>query len=462
MDLTIREYLDDLKGKKVTVLGIGVSNAPLIRMLLRAGGDVTACDTRTREDFGGQIEALESLGAHVHLGEDYLDYLDDQAVVFRTPGMRPDVTQLLAARERGSVITSEMEVFFQVCPCHIIGVTGSDGKTTTTTIISELLKAAGKNVYVGGNIGKPLLSDVEGMEPEDWAVVELSSFQLMTMDKSPEIAVVTNLAPNHLDVHRSMGEYISAKENIFTHQKPEDRVILNEDNDITRAFAAGAMSRVTLFSRKRELERGVFLREGTIWVANESGSRPVLPRSGILLPGDHNVENYMAAIGAVDGLVPDEVIRAFAAKFNGVEHRIELVRTLNGARYYNDSIASSPTRTIAGLKCFPEKVILIAGGYDKHIPFDALGPEITAHVKLLILTGDTAPKIRAAVEAASGYADGNPVIQEFHEFKDAVLAAHKAAGDGDVVILSPACASFDKFKNFMERGDAFKQIVREL
>ena len=463
MRLTIREYLESLKGQKVTVLGIGVSNTPLIQMLLRAGAKVTACDKRGREDFDGRIEALESLGAVVHLGEDYLDYLEGQDVIFRTPGLRPDVPQLMAARERGSVLTSEMEVFFQVCPCPIIGVTGSDGKTTTTTIIAGLLKAAGYNVYLGGNIGKPLLPDAEMMEPEDFAVVELSSFQLMTMDLSPHIAVVTNLAPNHLDVHRSMGEYISAKENIFIHQTAEDTVILNADNDITRSFAPGAPGKVRFFSRKEEPEGpSVFLRDNAIWVSDGKGSRTVLPREAILLPGDHNVENYMAAIGAVEGLVDDQIIRDFAARFNGVEHRIELVRTLDEVRYYNDSIASSPTRTIAGLKCFPEKVILIAGGYDKHIPFDDLGPAITQHVKCLILTGDTSSKIRSAVEQAPGYAEGSPMIQEYHEFRDAVLAAHKAARPGDVVILSPACASFDHFKNFMERGDAFKKIVRAL
>ena len=463
MEFTIQSYLESVEGKRVAVLGIGISNTPLIQLLVRAGAKVTACDKRTREEFDGRIEAMESLGVKVYLGADYLDHLRGQDIIFRTPGMRPDLPQLKAAVEGGSLLTSEMEVFFQVCPCPIIGVTGSDGKTTTTTIIAELLKAAGKNVYVGGNIGKPLLSETEMMESDDVAVVELSSFQLMTMDLSPHIAVVTNLAPNHLDVHKSMGEYISAKENIFLHQTAEDRVILNADNDITRSFVDTAPGAVTLFSRKEEPEgSAVFLREDAIWLRDGEEERMVLPRKDILLPGDHNVENYMAAIAAVKDFVPDEVIRTFAAKFSGVEHRIELVRKLNGVRYYNDSIASSPTRTIAGLRCFPEKVILIAGGYDKHIPFDELGPEIVSHVKRLVLTGDTASKIRAAVESAPEYTQGAPVIEEYHDFNDAVLAAHRAAGEGDVVILSPACASFDKFKNFMERGEAFKKIIRDL
>ena len=459
--MTIQEYLAGLKGKHVAVIGIGVSNTPLIKMLLRSGIKVTACDKRSQEDLGGVAEELESLGARLYLGEDYLKHLDHD-VIFRTPGLRPDVPELEAAKARGSVVTSEMEVFFQVCPCRRIGVTGSDGKTTTTTIISELLRRAGYHVYVGGNIGKPLLPDVSGMEPEDIAVLELSSFQLMTMDLSPEIAVVTNLAPNHLDVHKSMGEYIAAKENIFSHQGKDGLAVFNADNEITQALSATAPGRVTLFSRREVLERGVYVKDGAIWCTNEAGTREVLPLSGILLPGEHNVENYMAAIAAVDALVPDEVIRSFAGTFQGVEHRIELVRTVDGVRYYNDSIASSPSRTIAGLRSFPEQVILIAGGYDKHIPFDVLGPEIIKHVKHLILTGDTAGKIRAAVEGTEGYEPGKPDITVIEDFKLAVMAARNLAREGDVVLLSPACASFDKFKNFMERGNAFKTIIRGL
>ena len=454
----IQEYLSGLKGKRVAVIGIGVSNTPLIKMLLRAGVKVTACDKKPMSAFAGLAEELESLGAKLRLGEDYLEDLDFE-VIFRTPGMRPDLPQLVSALQKGAILTSEMEVFFQVCPCQIIAVTGSDGKTTTTTIIAELLKAAGRTVYVGGNIGKPLLPDVDGMEPDDIAVLELSSFQLMTMQQSPGIAVVTNLAPNHLDVHKSMEEYMEAKENIFLHQDEDGLLVVNADNDITRGFAAEAPGRVAMFSRQSEPERGAFLRDGVIWVRNSMHERPVLPVEDILLPGAHNVENYMAAVTALDGLVPDGVVREFAKKFAGVEHRIELVRTLNGVRYYNDSIASSPSRTIAGLRSFSQKVILIAGGYDKHIPFDVLGPEITAHVKELFLTGHTAGKIREAVEASPDYLPAALPIHVIDDFDQAVLAAHRAARPGDVVILSPACASFDKFRNFMERGAAFKKII---
>lgn len=456
--MTVSEYLSSLKHKQVAVIGIGVSNTPLIRMLLRAGVDVTACDKNTKEGLGGIAEELESLGARLQLGENYMADLEDYDVIFRTPGLRPDVPELVKARAKGAEITSEMEVFFRVCPCKIVAVTGSDGKTTTTTIISELLKAAGYNVYVGGNIGKPLLPDAAGMEAGDIAVLELSSFQLMTMTKSPDIAVVTNVTPNHLDVHKSMSEYIAAKENVFVHQTAKNLAVFNLDNDITRAFSEKAVGKSVCFSRQEELEQGVYVKNNAIW----SGSREVLPLDGVLIPGVHNVENYMAAIAAVESLVDDETIRKVAKAFGGVEHRIELVRTLNGVRYYNDSIASSPTRTIAGLRSFKEKVILIAGGYDKKIPFDELGPEIIEHVKALVLTGDTAPKIRAAVEAVPGYSGSDPEIMEFGDFKRAVLAAHELAEPGDVVILSPACASFDKFKNFMLRGEAFKKIIYEL
>lgn len=454
----IREYFDSLRGKRIAVIGMGVSNTPLIRMLLRADLDVTVCDRAQRERVEEQAEELESLGARLRLGEAYLEGLD-QDVIFRTPGLHPGHPALEAARARGAEVTSEMELFFRLCPCRLIGVTGSDGKTTTTTIIAELLKAAGRTVHVGGNIGQPLLCQADDMEPEDWAVLELSSFQLMTMDRSPHIAVVTNLAPNHLDVHKDMAEYVAAKENIFRYQRPGDIAVFNQDNDITRQQAGRAVGTVRLFSRRSEPEEGVFLRGEDILCRHNGQERRIMTTADIRLPGVHNVENYMAAIAAVEGLVPDGIIRDFARTFNGVEHRIELVRTYHGVRYYNDSIASSPSRTIAGLRSFPEQVILIAGGYDKHIPFDVLGPEIVEHVKLLVLCGATAGKIRAAVEQAPGYRPDHPEILEVTPFQRAVEAARDRAQPSDVVTLSPACAAFDQFKNFMERGKTFKAIV---
>ena len=457
--MKFEEYLSSLRNKTVAVIGIGVSNRPLIELLLSRGVAVTACDKKDRATLGALAEELVGKGCRLRLGPDYLKDLTED-VIFRTPGMRPDLPELNAAVERGSTLTSEMEVFFEVCPCPILAVTGSDGKTTTTTIIAELLRAAGKTVHLGGNIGHPLLSETGGMRAEDIAVLELSSFQLMTMTRSPHIAVVTNLAPNHLDVHKDYAEYISAKENIFTHQKAEDIAVFNADNDITLEESGRVPGRARLFSRQRELEDGVFLRDSAIVCRRGGVEREVLRLSGIKLPGVHNVENYMAAIAAVDGLVPDEIIRKFAAEFGGVEHRIELVRELNGVRYYNDSIASSPSRTIAGLRSFDQKIILIAGGKDKGIPYDALGQEVNEHVKLLILCGATAEVIRRAVERAENYRELE--IAEVSDYQEAVSLAQSRAKEGDVVMLSPASTSFDRFANFMERGRVFKEIVNAL
>ena len=459
------EYLSSLRNKTVAVIGIGVSNRPLIELLLSRGVAVTACDKKDRATLGAPAEELVGKGCRLRLGPDYLKDLTED-VIFRTPGMRPDLPELNAAVERGSTLTSEMEVFFEVCPCPILAVTGSDGKTTTTTIIAELLRAAGKTVHLGGNIGHPLLSETGGMKAGDIAVLELSSFQLMTMTRSPHIAVVTNLAPNHLDVHKDYAEYISAKENIFTHQSASDIAVFNADNEVTRSFVGRQRGALRTFSRRETGERGAYLApddagEGqAIWMSNENGCRQVLSLAEIKLPGVHNVENYMAAIAAVDRLVPDKIIRDFAKNFGGVEHRIELVRELDGVRYYNDSIASSPSRTIAGLNAFPEKVILIAGGKDKGISYGSLGPVVNEHVKLLILCGATAGVIRASVEQAENY--GGLEIADVEDYHQAVSLARSRAKEGDVIILSPASTSFDRFANFMERGRVFKEIVNSL
>ena len=457
--MTFEEYLASLRTKTVAVMGIGVSNRPLIELLLSRNIRVTARDRKDREALGDLADSLERQGCHLRLGPDYLEDLTED-VIFRTPGMRPDLPQLTAAVERGSVLTSEMEVFFAVCPCPKIAVTGSDGKTTTTTIIAKLLEATGKTVHLGGNIGHPLLAETGDMRPTDVAVLELSSFQLMTMTQSPHMAVVTNLAPNHLDVHKDFAEYISAKENIFTHQTAEDIAVFNADNDLTLEEASRTPGHARLFSRRREVEDGVFLRGAQMIARRDGQERAVMAVSDIKLPGLHNVENYLAAIAVVDGLVPDGVIRDFAREFGGVEHRIELIRTRKGVRWYNDSIASSPSRTMAGLRSFPEEVILIAGGKDKGIPYDELGPVINGHVKLLILCGATAEVIRRAAESAENYAGLE--ITEVQDYHEAVALADSRAEEGDVVILSPASTSFDRFANFMERGRVFKEIVNAL
>ena len=457
--MKFEEYFDKLKGKNVAVIGIGVSNRPLIELLLSHGIAVTACDRKDRAALGDLADQLEARGCQLQLGEGYLEGLS-QDVIFRTPGMRPDLPQLERAIQGGSRLTSEMEAFFSVCPCPIIAVTGSDGKTTTSSIIAELLRAAGHKVYLGGNIGHPLLAEAGEMKETDLVVLELSSFQLLTMTQSPHIAVMTNLAPNHLDVHKDFAEYISAKENIFTHQYSKDIAVFNQDNAITREQSSRAKGTVRLFSRKVEVAEGVFLRGDTIICRKNGAEREVLKTSDIRLPGVHNVENYMAAIAAVEGLVPDQVIRTVARTFNGVEHRIELVRILHGVRYYNDSIATSPDRTIAGLNSFDQKVILIAGGKNKGIPYDSVGPVINDHVKLLILCGATAGVIRDAVEQAENY-QGLEIV-DVNDYQEALAIAQSHAREGDVVILSPASTAFDRFANFMERGKVFKEIVNSL
>ena len=449
----LESYFTSLQGKNIVVLGLGVSNRPLVRLLLRYGCTVTGCDKTPYEKLDAEVLELERMGCRLQTGESYLDHLAAD-LVFRTPGMHPENPALVGLRQKGAEVTSEMEVFFELCPCTILAVTGSDGKTTTTTLISEMLKAAGKTVWLGGNIGTPLLPLLDEMKATDFAVVELSSFQLMDMRRSPHVAVVTNLAPNHLDVHKDMDEYVEAKKNLFRFQTADDVLVINADNDITAAFKGKGSTRT--FSRKGKadvcLSDGVICRDGVA----------VLDTKDIVIPGVHNVENYMAAILAVESLVDDDIIRKVARSFGGVEHRIELVRVKDGVKFYNDSIASSPSRTIAGLNSFNEKVLLIAGGYDKHIPYDVLGPVICNHVKRLYVNGATAEQIRAAVENAPEYTSGNPEIIDCGDFTTAV---HRAAADakvGDIVLMSPASAAFDQFKNFMVRGDYFKKLIKEL
>lgn len=441
-----------LQFKTASVCGIGVSNRPLIDFLCRHGVTVTARDRKEREQLEPLATELEAKGVRVVCGEGYLRGIDD-AYIFRAPGIRYDKPELAEAVERGTVLTSEMELFFALAPTRIIGVTGSDGKTTTTTLIAKMLTHAGYRVHLGGNIGRPLLPDVEQMEPEDIAVVELSSFQLHTMKQSPDIAVVTNVSPNHLDYHTDMAEYINAKRNIYLHPRNR-RLILNYRNDITRDMAKTARqdAEIVFFNREGEVE----LRDGAIY---DHGER-VISSDEILLPGAHNRENYMAAIGAVRALVGDEAIAAVARTFPGVAHRCELVRTIRGVRYYNSSIDSSPTRTIAALSNFAQPLIVICGGYDKHIPFTPLAGPLCERCRVIVLTGATGPRIRAELDAyLAQHPEVHPVIAEEPEFDAAVACAHRYAQPGDIVLLSPACASFDAFPNFEVRGERFRAIV---
>ena len=463
MDKRIENFFKSMNGKKIAFCGIGTSNLPLIELFIKYGASVTACDRRTREQLGDSADVAQKAGAKLSLGDDYLKNLDVD-IVFRTPGMRYYMDELVEMRNRGVVVTSEMEVFFDLCPCKIYAITGSDGKTTTTSIIAQMLQAQGKTVHLGGNIGKPLLPEIESIGYDDAAVVELSSFQLISMRKGPDVAVVTNLAPNHLDIHKDMQEYIDAKKNLVIHQGAFSRVVLNKDNEITNGFEAECRGRVLKFSRKSQLNNGAYLDENNNIVFADNGKKTVVMNiADIKIPGMHNVENYMAAISAVWGEVSVENIVNVAKTFAGVEHRAEFVREFEGVKYYNDSIASSPTRTALGtLSLYDFKIILIAGGYDKKIPYDGLGPVICDKVKYLILMGATAPKIKAAVLNADNYSDGNPTIIEVSNMEEAVAKAREVAKPGDLVSMSPASASFDLYKNFDQRGKHFKSIVNGL
>ncbi len=447
--MTYRDYLDDIRDKNVGFLGLGRSNMPLIRMLANEGVAVTVRDKKPIEALGDMGDEVKRLGVTLLTGDEYLDRLDIHDVLYKTPVIRPDLPALSEAEAKGTVIMSEMELFFELCPCKIFAVTGSDGKTTTTTLIYEMLKAAGFRCHLGGNIGRPLIGDIEDIKETDMAVVELSSFQLFTMKHSADVAVVTNLSENHLDWHTDFAEYINAKKAVFRYQTEKDLLVLNADNPYTAAMTGEARGEVRTFS----LENKAFVHfDGqAIFLDGER----VMAREDIRLPGVHNVANYMAAMAAVYDYVPFDVMRGVAGTFAGVEHRIEFVRSYRGASYYNDSIGSSPARTKATLSSFDKKVILIAGGYDKHLSYDDLGEVIASKVRSLVLVGQTSEKIRAA---AREKAPKLPTVM-FDSFERAVTYARDIAKEGDIVVLSPASASFDMFQNFEERGRTFKAIV---
>ena len=455
-------FFKSIKGQKIAFCGIGKSNLPLIYKFIEKGAEVYACDRRDRSQLApGQAEELESAGAKLILGDGYLNNLNVD-IIFRTPGMNYFLPELTEARKKGIVVTSEMEVFFDLCPCKIFAVTGSDGKTTTTTLIATMLKEQGYTVHLGGNIGTPLLPIIEEISENDIAVAELSSFQLISMRKSPDVSVVTNVAPNHLDVHKTMDEYIDAKKNIFMHQNAFTRTVLNADNEITASFADEVRGTLSYFSYNSPVSRGAYLDGDDICVADKNGVVKIMNKHEIRIPGEHNVENYLAAISAVWGYVDVETIVKVAREFGGVEHRIEFVREKDGVKYYNDSIATSPTRTIAGLKAFNQKLIVLAGGYDKHIPFDPLAPYAVEKIKVLILTGPTADAIEKAIRSDKNFDNCGMKILRSENLEQSVKMAHESAKQGDIVSLSPACASFDAYPNFEERGNHYKKLVNEL
>ncbi|MBR5521050.1 MAG: UDP-N-acetylmuramoyl-L-alanine--D-glutamate ligase [Oscillospiraceae bacterium] len=462
MNRKASEFFHGLKGKKVAFIGAGVSHKKLIEIFSRKGAVVTLCDKKQLEGFGEYADTLKQLGVNLSLGEDYLEGLKNQDMIMRTPGFEYYTKELQDRIAEGIQVTSEMELFFELCPCKIYAVTGSDGKTTTTTLISEMLKETGKTVHLGGNIGKALLPEVETMQPDDVAVVELSSFQLISMKQSPDVAVVTNVTPNHLDHHKDMQEYIDAKRNILLYQDRNCKAVLGYENEVSRNMEDDVKGKCVFFTRLTDISHwpdcGYIDNDGMLCV----GAEKIVHQDSVALRGKHNLENLLAAFCAVNGEVPFDVMTKVASEFNGVEHRIEPVRTLNGVQWFNDSIASSPTRTIAGLKSFPQKICIIAGGYDKKIPYEPLAQPVIDNVKLLVVMGQTGPLIEQVIVNHPDYEKSGIRILHADSMEQAVRLMYENTQPGDIVSLSPASASFDLYPNFEVRGRHYKELVNKL
>ena len=462
MNERLQQFKTYIKNKKVALLGMGISNRAAVDFLLSAGAILSARDKNPTPD-AEITEFLTSRGVTMIYGENYLSDITED-VVFKSPGIRYDIPALSEAAEKGTVITSEMEIFVNLCPAKLFAVTGSDGKTTTTTLVSKMLEKTaektGAKVYLGGNIGTPLLPYLEEMTENDFAVLELSSFQLHTMQPAPVSAIITNVTPNHLNWHTSMEEYVESKKNIYRGQTEGCRLVLNANNEITVSMADEAKANVTFFAFGNEPKNKpcCYFENGNLYYDDDE-KQLIMTRKDIRLVGNHNVENYMAAIACVWGYVDVSDMIDVARTFNGVAHRIEFIAEKDGIRFYNSSIDTSPTRTLAALSSFEEKLIVIVGGYDKHIPIDPLIAPLAEKAKFVVATGDTGLSVLSAL-AAHGYDKKN--MAYLGDFDAAVRFAAETADEGDTVLLSPAAASFDAFKNFEERGNRFRMIVEKL
>ena len=459
----LEEFNKYLRNRKVAIIGLGVSNIPLLDYMNDRDAIVTVFDERTIDKIPTEaLEKIRQYEINSYFGEDCLKNLEGFDIIFRSPSCMPNREEIQEEVNRGAIITSEIEMVLQMSPSTVIGVTGSDGKTTTTTLIYEIIKAKGYKCFLGGNIGTPLFTRIEEMMPEDIVVLEMSSFQLMDMEISPNISVITNITPNHLNIHKDYEEYIDAKKNIFKYQDKNGIVILNYDNELTREAIKEANGKVIFFSSKEKLSDGIILDNGTIKECKDRVRRHILDTKNMKLRGNHNYENACAAIAATSSLVDVDTQIDVISNFGGVEHRLELVREINGVKWYNDSIGTSPTRTIAGLNSFDEEIILIAGGYDKHLDYKPLAKPILDKVKALILMGQTADKIFYAVKEEAE--EQNKQIETYmcESLEDTVKMARKVAKNGQIVLFSPASASFDLFKNFEERGQKFKELVNRI
>ena len=447
MNSKLDEFNKRLLNGKVAIIGLGVSNLPLLDYLYNLG----CKDVVLFNDKEISVD-VSKYGYQVYEGEGYLDHLVGFDIIFRAPGCLPSQEELVREKERGAYITTEVEEVLKLSPAKTIGVTGSDGKTTTTTLIDLVLRSNGYKTYLGGNIGVPLFTKIGEMTKDDVVVLELSSFQLMDMDVSPDIAVITNISPNHLDKHKDYQEYIDAKKCIF---KNNDNgiLVLNHDNEITSKFTSSR--EIRYFSRYEETN-AFYVMNGMICYKEKE----VFDTKKLHIRGVHNHENICACMSAVIDMVDMEKSFQAISEFKGVEHRLEFVREVDGVKWYNDSVSSSPTRTIAGLNSYNERIVLIAGGYDKNLDYTPLARPILDKVSKLILFGATKNKIYDAVMKEKTNENIDIYVED--GLDEVIARAREVAVPGEVVLFSPASASFDMFKNFADRGDKFKDKVRSL
>ena len=459
----LNEFNEYIRYRKIAIIGLGVSNLPLLDYLYEKKARVTVFDERDIDSISKEImDKITSHNFEFNLGKKCLENLKGFDVIFRSPSCLPTRQELKAEADRGAIVTTEIEMLMEMCPCKIIGVTGSDGKTTTTSLINAILKESGYTTHLGGNIGTPLFTKLSEIKQDDILVLELSSFQLMGMNISPDIAVITNITPNHLNIHKDYQEYIDAKKNIFKHQKEDGIVVLNYDNEITRECGKEANGKVIYFSSKEKLDDGYIVDEGVIKECDEKVRKHLLDTKEVILRGNHNFENIATAIAATRNFVKIEEAVETIKKFKPVEHRLEYIKTIDNVKWYNDSVSSSPTRTIAGLYAFDEEIVLIAGGYDKNLDYTPIAKPIVEKVKTLILLGQTSGKIFEAVKNELDQQKKNLDIYMCESLEETVKIAKKSAKQGQIVLFSPASASFDMFKNFADRGEKFKKIVNEL
>ena len=459
----LEEFNNYIRFRKIAIIGLGVSNIPLLDYMYENKANVTVFDERQQTSISQEIlEKINTYEFNYYFGDDCLKNLKNFDIIFRSPSCLPTKQELIEESNRGAIITSEIEMLIKMCPAKIIGVTGSDGKTTTTSLIYNILNNAKYNTYLGGNIGTPLFTKLQEIKPEDIVVLELSSFQLMDMNISPDISVITNITPNHLNIHKDYEEYINAKKNIFKHQSKDGILVLNYDNEITKECAKEANGKVIFFSGTQKIDDGYIVDNGIIKQCNDKIRKHLIDKKDIILRGNHNLENIATAIAATETLVDIDTAIEAIKKFKPVEHRLEFVKEIDGVKWYNDSVSSSPTRTIAGLNSFEEDIVLIAGGYDKNLDYNPIAKPIINHVKTLILLGQTSEKIFNAVKRESERENKKIKIYMCDSLEQTVNIAKKYSEKGQIVLFSPASASFDLFKNFADRGNKFKQIVNNL